>query len=428
MIIKRLVLLFVVTQAFCLPMTINFQMIVKDNTGRPVQFQAEQVTFTLIGSVSQFWTETKPFSTPTGIINTRLGSVTPLDPVSFYAQDSIRLVVLRANGDTLLSEPFNAVPYAYRASFADTTAKAHDAALLGGKRPDEYLSTEFIATIKQMVSDSVWARPQADPTGEISDTAEMVRSVLRQRITDSTAVIRGYAISRDSSVINTLRGEIRDSLLAHPGVDPSAEIHDTAETVRSNARAWIGDTAVSLRSAFSQRITDSLSSRFDQGLKTTSSVLFNSISLNNGNINTGTGDVITDSISSRIINNHSFLSDNDSIRFFPNQGWSNVNDSITLFLGSINSYLKNVYGGQGGFSICSENKLQIKSDNMLNLNSKSFITIQPDNPDDGIYLAGRISVGASFGAAPIDSITINTNGDSLRIWIANSSDPFVLRK
>jgi hypothetical protein len=206
-----LILFFIVCQAVGLPMTINFQMVVKDNTGRPVEFQNEQITFILIGSVSQFWTETKLFSSPTGIINTCLGSVTPLDPVSFYAQDSIRLIVRRVDGDTLLSEPFNAVPYAYRAFFSDTSAKARDAALLGGKRPDEYLTVGYIATLKQMVSDSVWARPQMDPTIEISDTADAVRTSVKAWIGDTASLIRntfGQSISSRAIRADTINSGI----------------------------------------------------------------------------------------------------------------------------------------------------------------------------------------------------------------------------
>ena len=121
MINKRLVLLFCVYQTFCIPLTINFHMVIKDDSGNPISLDQENVTFSLSGNTGiNFWSETIVCTHPAGIVFSRLGEQAPIDPVSFYAQDSIRLTVTRQSGDTVLSQPFNSTPYAFKAGFADS--------------------------------------------------------------------------------------------------------------------------------------------------------------------------------------------------------------------------------------------------------------------------------------------------------------------
>lgn len=281
MVKKRFILLFAMYQAFGLPLTVNFQMVVKDDTGRPVPFNNENISFSMTGDLGiNFWSETKPMTSPVGILNTRLGEVTAIDPVSFYAQNNIRLTVRRADGDTIISEPFNTVPFSFRAGFADSSRNAY---FLQGKVPEDFLAASFEANIRKSVSDSVAAHPAPDPGQRISDTAGIVQAVLRREIRDTSSAVRGYVVSQNNTLGSGLRKEISDSIAGHPGLDPTGEISDTASSIRNyadnrddtnkilqrmelrdtlnetriNIRKWIGDSSTIIR----QQIRDSLGFR-----------------------------------------------------------------------------------------------------------------------------------------------------------------------
>jgi hypothetical protein len=226
---KRIILLFIAYQAFAVPLTINFQMVVKDDSGRPIAFNGENITFSLTGnSGALFWSETKPISSPTGIINTQLGSFVSIDPATFYSQNDIKIVVKRSNGDTLLNEPFNAVPFAFKANVSDSS---RNALLLQGRAPGDFLPQSFEATIRASISDSIAAHPALNPAGQVRDTANVVRG--------------------------QVRGWIRDSIAAHPGIDYSLRISDTANALRNFSTA--GDN--STKTQFRKDISDSLASR-----------------------------------------------------------------------------------------------------------------------------------------------------------------------
>lgn len=213
---NRLILLVIINQAFCLPLAINFQMVVKDNYGRPLNFQDESITFHMKGTVGIFWTETKSFTTPNGIVNTKLGSTVPIDPVSFYAQDSVRLIVTKANGDTLLSEPFNAVPYSFKADFSDSARSAYS---LQGKGPNDFLPMTYQTTIKQLISDSIYSHTALDLAQRISDSISSARMSIRQEIKDTSLVLRTSLGDHLKDSISAARGsfqaEISDSLNAN---------------------------------------------------------------------------------------------------------------------------------------------------------------------------------------------------------------------
>lgn len=276
MIKKRLIVLLSLYQAFGLPLTVNFQMVVKDGTGKPVVFDHENVTFSMSGDMGiGFWSETKPFTSPNGILNTRLGDVTSIDPVSFYAQNSVKLTVIRAGNDTILSEPFNTVPFAFKAGFSDSSRNAYS---LQGKVPSDFLAASFEATIKTLISDSIAIHPAPNPAAQISDTAAEVRADFQNKLSDTASVLRGYT----NSLQTGMRDEIHDSIAAHPGIDPTpsikdsasavrsyavaqdnalrttmrAEIQDSADVVRVNSRSWMGDTANVLRGQLRGNISD----------------------------------------------------------------------------------------------------------------------------------------------------------------------------
>jgi len=81
-------------------------------------------------------------------------------------------------------------------------------------------------------------------------------SILTISLKDSISALRSYAFAQDNSVKSSIRLEIRDSIAAHPSHDPSNAIRDTANTVRGQARVWIGDSANTIRSYAMARASD----------------------------------------------------------------------------------------------------------------------------------------------------------------------------
>lgn len=236
----KYLILFISSALFSAPLTINFQMVLKDSLGRPTPLSGARITFQLAGETGiSFWSETKTFTTPNGVITTKLGDAVAIDPVSFYAQSMVRVSVIReSSGDTILSEPFNAIPFAFKANFSDSSGNA---TLFQGKTPSDFLASTFEGDIRKSISDSIAAHPTQDPAPRISDTA---------------ASLRVYAVTQDNSIKAALRGEIRDSINAHPGIDPTAEISDTASGVRLYAVSQDSGLKASLR----EEIGDSIAS------------------------------------------------------------------------------------------------------------------------------------------------------------------------
>ncbi len=325
----RIILIILSLSYFVLgiPLTVNFQFVARDNSGNPISFNNENITFSFINeSGATVWTETNSFSSPYGIINTALGLNTPILSSVINPQSDLTVAVTKAGGDTLLKAPFNSVLFAFKAGFSDSTLNS---GLLNGKSlfdiQRSYMLSDSILTIslKDSISalrgyvaaqnnsvkssvrleirDSIASHPSADPSGFIRDTANIVRgqtrswigdsantirsyamartrdtaatlrnysiarasdtasalrTTLRSNISDSAISIRTYAITQDNGVKTTIRSEIRDSIAAHPGADPSNAIRDTANTVRAQARGWIGDSANTIRPYAIARISD----------------------------------------------------------------------------------------------------------------------------------------------------------------------------
>lgn len=219
----RLILLLSLS-AVSIPLTINFQMVAKDDNGRPVSFNNENILFFFSGDLGiSFWAEVKTITSPNGIITTKLGDKTAIDPLSFYAQNNIRLTVTRANGDTILSEPFNTVPYSFKSGFADSARNAYS---LQGKIPGDFLPVTYSATIQKIVSDSIAAHPPQVPSQAISDSVSRVRLVLRNEIKDTSSAIRGHSDSMIVSLNTTLHNKLADSV----------------SSIRSDTKKWISDS------------------------------------------------------------------------------------------------------------------------------------------------------------------------------------------
>lgn len=232
---KRIIIYLIVLfnfSTFGLPLTINFQMVVKDDSGRPVSFNNENILFFFSGDLGiTFWAEVKAFTSPNGILNTKLGDKTAIDPLSFYAQNSIKLTVTRANGDTLLSEPFNTVPYSFKSGFSDSAKNAY---FLQGKVPADFLSASYSTTIRNMISDSIAAHPPQVPSQAISDSVSNARLVLRNEIKDTSSVLRGHSDSIVLSLNTALKNELVDS----------------AFSIRNDAKKWISDSILTRNKFF----------------------------------------------------------------------------------------------------------------------------------------------------------------------------------
>jgi len=304
-----------------IPLTINIQVAVKDSVGRPKPLNNATINFKFLGnSNTQIWSESKQITSPVGLINAKLGDISRIDPSIFQFQDSVKLLILNGT-DTILAEPFNTIPFAFKSSFSDSSKNAFT--LQGKSLTDIRTETGDTASAvrtayRTEIRDSIAAHPQTRPTQEIGDTAASVRAGLRLEMRDTAAatqntfksnisdsltalrpVLRANMGDTATTVRNALRdtatalktllranigdtagvlrlsyrSEIQDSISAHPGINPSNQIRDTANSVRTTLRSNIsdsatalkallrsniGDTSVSLRASYRSEIRDSI--------------------------------------------------------------------------------------------------------------------------------------------------------------------------
>src|SRR3989339_1129815 len=288
-----LALLFV--SAFSIPLNINLQIAIRDTNGRSQSISNEPFTFTFLGNYGvAFWTESKNITSPSGLINTLLGSITPINASQLYAQDSVKLVVLRGV-DTVLADPFNSVAFSFKSAFSDSAVAS---SRLGGKtlagvRTEIGDSTASIQSkIRFEIRDSINAHPSSSPVPIITDTAVSIRNslrdtanavrssirleirdsltgsrlstqislndslasvkgVLRGNIGDSAVVLRNFAVSTASDTATSLRTSLRkaisDSITAHPSANPASQIGDSLSSNRTALRANMGDSASNAR-------------------------------------------------------------------------------------------------------------------------------------------------------------------------------------
>jgi len=267
-----------------IPVKINVRFVVKDNTGQQSAFTDVTFTFQLIGdNDSSFWEEDQTLSSESGIISTELGAVKPIDPKSFFNQDSVRVKVLKSGTEIVLFETFNTVPYAFRALFSDSARvagiadSAINAQLLGGKGLSFFLDTTYsdtlgkvisdsvaaqMAKFKQLVSDSMAQNPGINPTPVIEDSTNALRAAFTKQVADSLDTLRAQVskaiADSQAALASQYRIEISDSLNSVTLNDPSQQISDSASQVRATLRSDMSDTGGALVTKLQGQIDDSI--------------------------------------------------------------------------------------------------------------------------------------------------------------------------
>jgi hypothetical protein len=139
--------LLVMVPAGAVPQTINFQGILKDSAGKPINGTVN-LTFSIYDSVSggtARWSEVQNGVTvETGIYSVQLGSVNSIDYSIF--DGSTKYLGVKVGDEELTPRlPMISVPYAFRAASADVATNANYATLSGTASSAAYVKGQVSA-------------------------------------------------------------------------------------------------------------------------------------------------------------------------------------------------------------------------------------------------------------------------------------------
>jgi hypothetical protein len=114
-----------------IPLMLNYQGKLTDVTGNPVRDSLYSITFRIFNTASggtEFWTETQPCSTHSGLFNCLLGSVTPIESLS---SDGNCYLEMQVNPNPAMSPRVRIVSsaYSYLARKADSANYATNATI-----------------------------------------------------------------------------------------------------------------------------------------------------------------------------------------------------------------------------------------------------------------------------------------------------------
>ncbi len=156
-----------------IPNTISYQGRVTDSAGTPLQ-GSQSLTFSIYyfatGAVA-LWTEVQTVTVTDGLFSAELGSVTPFGSLVF---DVPYFLGISINGGSELSprKPLTSVPYAMKASDADTVGGLTTTQLQGAVGPQGPIGPEGPAGNDGAVGADGATGPQGDPGVGVSGSAD----------------------------------------------------------------------------------------------------------------------------------------------------------------------------------------------------------------------------------------------------------------